>query len=87
MSFCGVEIAVGYSHQLLGGGSVAGVGRDADARALRDWDGLALKEQTPSGTTVTPVAQDAVPELLSNRFGLPGYAVSAEGRLVPAAPA
>ena len=59
---------------------------DGSRTMLRDWgDGLALKEQTPVGATVTPVAQDAVPELLSSRFGLPGYAVSAEGQLVPAA--
>ena len=58
---------------------------DGSRAMLRDWDGLALKEQTPAGTTVTPVAQDAVPELLSSRFGLPGYALDAEGRLVPPA--
>lgn len=52
---------------------------------LRDWDGLALKEQTPASAIVTPVAQSAVPELLATRFGLPGYAVSADGRLVPPA--
>jgi N-hydroxyarylamine O-acetyltransferase len=61
--------------------------RDGSRMMLRDWDGLALKEQTPSGTTVTPVALDAVPELLASRFGLPGYAVNAGGRLVRAEPA
>ena len=57
---------------------------DHDGRRtmLRDWDGLALKEQTPGGTTVTPVAQEAVPGLLASRFGLAGYAVNADGRLV-----
>jgi N-hydroxyarylamine O-acetyltransferase len=58
---------------------------DGGRTTLGHWDGLALKEQTPGGTVVTPVALDTVPELLSSRFGLPGYAVSAEGRLVPTA--
>jgi N-hydroxyarylamine O-acetyltransferase len=56
---------------------------DGGRAMLRDWDGLALKEQSPARTTVTPVAQDAVPELLASRFGLPGYAVDTQGRLVP----
>ena len=58
--------------------------RDGRPSMLRDWgDGLALKEQTPAGTIVTPVALDAVPNLLSTRFGLPGYAVDADGELIP----
>ena len=68
-------------------GLIVSVHADDGSRAmLRDWDGdgLALKEQTPTATTVTPVALEAVPELLASRFGLPGYVVSAEGRLVPA---
>ena len=58
---------------------------DGGRTMLRDWDGLALKEQTPASAIVTPVAQSAVPELLAIRFGLPGYAVSADGHLVPPA--
>ena len=58
---------------------------DGGRTTLSDWDGLALKEQTLNGTSVTPVARDSVPELLSSRFGLPGYTVSADGRLVAAA--
>ena len=50
---------------------------------LRNWDGLALKEQTPDGETLTPIALNAVPELLASRFGLPGYTAGADGRLVP----
>jgi N-hydroxyarylamine O-acetyltransferase len=65
-------------------GVIVGAHADDGTRTmLRDWDGLALKEETPSGATVTPVAMDAVPELLASRFGLPGYAVGADGRLVP----
>ena len=58
---------------------------DGSRSMLRDWDGLALKEQTPTGTTITPVEQDAVAELLSTRFGLPGYAMSADRHLIPTA--
>lgn len=58
--------------------------RDGGRSMLRDWgDGLALKEQTPAGTTVTPIALDAVPNLLSTRFGLPGYAIDGDGELIP----
>jgi N-hydroxyarylamine O-acetyltransferase len=65
-------------------GLIVGAHADDGTRTmLRDWDGLALKEQTPGGSTVTPVALDAVPALLANRFGLPGYAVNADGLLVP----
>jgi N-hydroxyarylamine O-acetyltransferase len=54
---------------------------DGSRAMLRDWDGLALKEETPGGVTVTPVALDTVPELLANRFGLPGYVMGADGRV------
>ena len=60
---------------------------DGSRSMLRNWDGLALKEQTPAGATITPIKQDAVPELLSTRFGLPGYAMSADGHLIPTADA
>jgi len=59
---------------------------DGSRAMLRDWDGLALKEQTPSGATVTPVALDAVPDLLSSRFGLSGYVLNAAGCLAPSGP-
>jgi N-hydroxyarylamine O-acetyltransferase len=57
---------------------------DGARTSLSDWDELALSEQTPAGVAVTPVKPDAVPELLATRFGLPGYAVSADGRLIAA---
>lgn len=59
---------------------------DGSRTMLRDWDGLALKEQTPTAVTTTPVQRDAVPELLATRFGLPGYVLNADGRLVAPAP-
>ena len=62
---------------------VSAHGNDGGRTMLRDWDGLALKEQTPTSTTLTPVKQGAVPELLATRFGLPGYALDTDGHLVP----
>jgi hypothetical protein len=53
--------------------------------SLSDWDALALTEQTPAQTTVTPVARDAAPELLADRFGLAGFALGGDSRLVRAA--
>jgi N-hydroxyarylamine O-acetyltransferase len=43
---------------------------DGARTVLSDWEGLALTEQTPGETAVTPVAWDEVPELLERRFGL-----------------
>ena len=60
---------------------------DGRRTMLRDWDGLSVKEQTPAGSTFTPVELNELPAVLETRFGLPGYAVSADGRLVPAAEA
>jgi N-hydroxyarylamine O-acetyltransferase len=50
---------------------------------LSDWDELTLTVQTPAGRTVTPVARDAVPQLLAERFGLDGYTLDGDGRVVP----
>jgi N-hydroxyarylamine O-acetyltransferase len=63
---------------------VSGQADDGTRTLLSDWNELALTEQTPTGTTVTPVERDAVPGLLATRFALPGYAVSADGHLVAA---
>jgi N-hydroxyarylamine O-acetyltransferase len=54
---------------------------DGARTMLRDWDGLALKEQTPAGSTITRVAQEALPGVLAARFRLPGYELGAGGRL------
>jgi len=50
--------------------------------ALNDRDGLALTEATPTKSTVTPVQRGAIPELLAERFGLNGFALGADGRVV-----
>ncbi|MCW3068239.1 MAG: arylamine N-acetyltransferase [Solirubrobacterales bacterium] len=58
--------------------------QDADGKrtSLSDWEGLALSERTPGGATVTPVTREAVPQLLSERFGLAGFAFDGDDRLV-----
>jgi len=55
---------------------------DGTLVALSDWDGLALTEATPTKSTVTPVQRGAIPELLAERFGLNGFALGADGRVV-----
>ncbi len=63
-------------------GLIVGLQHDDGRRTqLGDWEGLALREQTPDGAEVTPVARAELPELLASRFGLPGFALDADGRL------
>lgn len=50
--------------------------------SLSDWDGLALKEETPQERTVSPVPRSAVPGLIDMRFGLKGFRLGDDGRLV-----
>jgi N-hydroxyarylamine O-acetyltransferase len=52
--------------------------------ALSDSDGLVLTEATAAASTATPVARAAIPELLSELFGLDGFALGADGRVVVA---
>jgi N-hydroxyarylamine O-acetyltransferase len=58
--------------------------QDGTRTSLSDWNELALTEQTPTGATVTRVDRETVPELLETRFGLSGFALNAEGRVVRA---
>lgn len=60
---------------------------DGTRTSLSDWGGLTLTEQTPAGSTVTPLEREAIPELLLTRFSLPGFALDADKRLVQVAPA
>jgi len=48
---------------------------------LSDWGALELVEHTPAETVSTPVALEEVPELLAERFGLPGFVLGEDGRL------
>lgn len=59
-------------------------GDDGTRTSLSDWGELALTERTPTGTRITPVARDAVPELLATRFALGGFALGVDGHLVRA---
>jgi hypothetical protein len=43
-----------------------------------------LTEATPAGATSTDIRREQVPELLAERFALPGFALGADERLVPA---
>jgi hypothetical protein len=38
--------------------------------------------QTPSGSSTSPVELESVPGLLESEFGLPGFSLSGEGRIV-----
>jgi N-hydroxyarylamine O-acetyltransferase len=49
--------------------------------SLSDWAGLALTEQTPAETHITPVNWEEVPELLATRFALPQFTLGADGRI------
>jgi N-hydroxyarylamine O-acetyltransferase len=63
-------------------GMVVGVQRDDGLRTtLSDRDGLMLSERTPAGTTETLLDPRELPEILADRFGLEGFAVSEDGRL------
>lgn len=63
---------------------VAGQSSDGDPRrtALCDWGGsLVLSERTPAGEHSSELAREQIPELLSERFGLDGFALDANGRV------
>jgi N-hydroxyarylamine O-acetyltransferase len=55
---------------------------DGMRTSLSDWSELALTEQTPAGSTVTPVSREDVPRLLATRFGLGGFALGSDGHVV-----
>jgi N-hydroxyarylamine O-acetyltransferase len=66
------------------GGLMIGAQADDGTRVyLSDWTGLALTVQTPEQTNVTPVALEDVPQLLSARFSLGGFALDINDQLVP----
>jgi N-hydroxyarylamine O-acetyltransferase len=56
---------------------------DGERVALCDWSGsLLLSEQTPAGERSSEVERERLPELLSGRFGLDGFALDSNGRVV-----
>ncbi len=67
-------------------GLVAAAHRPDGTRvSLSDWSELALTVRTPTSTEVTPVDRHDVPALLAGHFGLGGFTLGPDGRVVPAA--
>ena len=66
-------------------GLLAGVTRpDGTSESVSDWSGpVKLRVQTPTSMEVTELRREALPELLAERFGLPGFVVGADGRADP----
>jgi N-hydroxyarylamine O-acetyltransferase len=50
--------------------------------SVSDRGELALTEETPTERSVTPVSREQIPELIAARFGLEGFALGRDGRLV-----
>jgi N-hydroxyarylamine O-acetyltransferase len=55
---------------------------DGVRTSVTDWSQLAFTEETPAVRHVTPVAREELPELIAARFGLQGFALGPDGRLV-----
>ncbi|HEY2258289.1 MAG TPA: arylamine N-acetyltransferase [Solirubrobacteraceae bacterium] len=58
--------------------------RDGTRTSLNDRAGLQLVHETPDERTVTEISSADVPGLLSERFGLAGFAIDGDGRVVRA---
>jgi arylamine N-acetyltransferase len=57
--------------------------RDGSVELLSNWSGeLTLVTETPVASTSTPVDLSDAPEVLAQRFGIPGMVLGADGRLV-----
>jgi N-hydroxyarylamine O-acetyltransferase len=57
---------------------------DGSRFMMSDWDGLMFAEETPAGRTVTAIDRAEVPGVLESSFGLPGFALSPDGRIIRA---
>jgi N-hydroxyarylamine O-acetyltransferase len=55
---------------------------DGTRVSLSDWSELSLVRQTPAGSSTSPVELESVPGLLASEFGLPGFSLSGQGRVV-----
>lgn len=50
--------------------------------SINAWSGpLELRVQSPSDVQVSQPPREAIPELLAERFALPGFALAADGRV------
>jgi N-hydroxyarylamine O-acetyltransferase len=55
---------------------------DGTRVAISDWSGpLVLTEQSPTETRMSELPREEIPDLLSERFGLPGFSLGADGRV------
>jgi N-hydroxyarylamine O-acetyltransferase len=59
--------------------------RDGVRTSLSDWGELAVTLQTPSGSEATAISREEIPQTLEERFGLAGFTLDREGRVVAAA--
>jgi N-hydroxyarylamine O-acetyltransferase len=64
-------------------GLIAGVHHpDGSRESISDWSGpLELRVQTPADTQVSRPPRKAIPQLLAERFALPGFVLGADGRV------
>jgi N-hydroxyarylamine O-acetyltransferase len=64
-------------------GLVAAVHRpDGSRESISDWSGpLTRTVQSPAHTDITEPPREQIPKLLSERFGLPGFTLGADGRV------
>jgi N-hydroxyarylamine O-acetyltransferase len=60
---------------------VAAHREDGTRVSLSDWEGLRMREQTPSREDIHPVNREQIPALLESEFGLPGFALDGDGRV------
>ena len=58
----------------------------ADGRrvAMSDWEALSIVQETPESRQVTVIERAEIPGRLESEFGLAGFALSADGRVVRA---
>jgi N-hydroxyarylamine O-acetyltransferase len=56
---------------------------DGTRVSLSDWGELALTEWTPTDSRAESIEREQVPRLLEAEFGLGGFGLDADGRLVP----
>jgi arylamine N-acetyltransferase len=58
--------------------------QDGTRTWLSDWSALAVTEQTPAGSTATALTREEIPQTLKERFGLAGFTLDRDGRVVAA---
>lgn len=55
---------------------------DGRRESISDWNGpLELSVQSPDGIQVSQPPREAIPQLLAERFALPGFTLAADGRV------